>query len=370
MKKKKTILFTFLALILIIILFIVLSLPKDYKITYQKDGYTVEEKFIKKFDMYYFAVTKDDKIYEYSTQNKYIHGKELIDEIESYKSEEYECIYFISDDIDTVPVCYEGDESIDYKLVNNDEFKEFYKGKDYTALNQTYNRIDINALLDKKVLIWNYKGYIFLDSENQSEINFLDEESYYNNLSYLSQNYLITANYDEEYNFKSVYIIDVQTGKYEKWELKYEISYNSYFLGDLDGKIYLIDKKNKIEYALNPKKKEIQIITNKSDDGKIWNNGWESVRMSKLSSNVYSFSSDSIYNYILEDDKLYLKYYKGKNKRLVSSKIVDKIVGINNENIYYLVKDHLYFYNPYYGEILLMSYEEWNFNSDNQIFVY
>ena len=370
MKKKKTILCVFIAFILIIILFIVLRLPKDYRITYQKDGYTVEEKFIKKLGMYYFAVTKDDKIYEYSIQNKYIHGKKLIDKIESYKSEEYECVHFISEDLDTVPVCYDGDESIDYKLVNDDEFKEFYKSKDYTTLNKTYNRIDINALLDKKVLIWNYKGYIFLDSENQKEINFLDEESYYNNLAYLSQNYLITANYDEEYNFKSVYIINIQTEKYEKWELDYEISYNSYFLGDLDGKIYLVDKKNKIEYSLNPKKKEIEIVTNKSDDGKIWNNGWESVSMSKLASDSYTFSSDNIYSYSLEDGKLYLKYYKGKTKRLVSNRVVDKIVEIHNDDVYYLVKDHLYFYNPDYGEILLISYEEWNFNSDNQIFVY
>ena len=55
---------------------------------------------------------------------------------------------------------------------------------------------------------------------------------------------------------------------------------------------------------------------------------------------------------------------------LVTNKDVDKIINENNNTIYYLVDEKLYMYNNIYGEILLISNFEWNFNNTNMIYLY
>ena len=75
-------------------------------------------------------------------------------------------------------------------------------------------------------------------------------------------------------------------------------------------------------------------------------------------------------NYEIIDNKLYQKI--NEHKILVTDKLVDKIVkeDIENNTIYYLSKEKLYMFNNIYGEILLMSNFEWNFNNTNVIYLY
>ena len=57
----------------------------------------------------------------------------------------------------------------------------------------------------------------------------------------------------------------------------------------------------------------------------------------------------------------------GKEKILNESPKV--IVGQKDDTVYYLKEDKLYMNSPFYGEVLLMSYFEWNFNYQNVIFI-
>lgn len=80
-----------------------------------------------------------------------------------------------------------------------------------------------------------------------------------------------------------------------------------------------------------------------------------------------SFVKDKIINYVLDNNKLYVEL---TDNYLVTNKKVDKIIKIDELNVFYISKDTLYQFNPYDGEIPLLKYSEWEFNNNNMIFIF
>ena len=54
----------------------------------------------------------------------------------------------------------------------------------------------------------------------------------------------------------------------------------------------------------------------------------------------------------------------------VSNRKIDTIVKVDNLNVFYLSKGVLYMFNPLEGEKAIIKYSEWEFNSNNMIFVF
>ena len=131
----------------------------------------------------------------------------------------------------------------------------------------------------------------------------------------------------------------------------------------------MFDRKNGVEYSIDPKKKIVEKIT-EDGIGKAYLDGWKEVSITKLSSNDYFFSKKQVFNYSLDEKGLILKYANSKIPILVSMKKPDKIVSQKNDEIYYLVGDKLYMYSLKSGEILLLSFSEWEFNNMNSVFIY
>ena len=70
-------------------------------------------------------------------------------------------------------------------------------------------------------------------------------------------NYVIIPDYNEQYYFSKLYIININTSRVEEILLDNKISFNSVFLGDYKNIVYLLDKKEEKEYKINIKKKEV-----------------------------------------------------------------------------------------------------------------
>ena len=372
MKKKKLriiIGFVLTIILFLVILIVLINRKKDYSLEYEKKGYIIKELYNSALNMYYFVVTNEDKTFEFVLENKYI-GKTLINDVDSYKSDEYTCLLLKSPKLSFIPSCYNSEIAVSYDIIEEETFDAFFKNEDVKYNNFSYNNIDINTLLDKTFIIWNNKGYILLNEEKQTENLFLKNESYYDTLSYANERYVLYPDYDQKYAFDKIFVLDMKTGKLKEWQLDAEISFNSYYLGTHNEKIYIIDKKNQKEYVLNPKKKSLEIVTDKNNNGRVWNNDWETISMVKLVNNEYTFKDNQIFNYTLENSKLYLNYFKSNNNILISNKQVDKIVYAKKDEVYYLSKGSLYYYSNKTGEILLMTYSEWNFNKENPIYIY
>ena len=98
-------------------------------------------------------------------------------------------------------------------------------------------------------------------------------------------------------------------------------------------------------------------------------NEWQKLELSDLNKEI-KFKKDTVYNYEVINNKLYISYLGGNNKIQISKLKVKDIVYIDNDVVYYLVDDKLYMYDKLYGEVLLLNYFEWNFNYKNMIYIY
>lgn len=367
MKKRKVIIFLILLIVAIVIVVFCRS-PKSYEVEYSISDYEIVETYEKDESYYGFSLKVDGKTFDFAVKDDYLHRKKLIQRIDVASEENETCVLLKSDYIDLYPLCVDDEGFVDMALLEHID-ESFFSRERSKVLNEKYWNIDVNVLNGNSYLIWASKGYYYINENISKELMFLENDSYYNNLAIQVGRYVLTPDYDQDYAFSKMYIIDMETGKYSTWDLEYEISYNSYYLGVKDSKAYIVDVKNKVEYSLNPKKKKIEVVS-KDGYGKVWSNGWNSVSLVKLASGDYEFEGDEIYNYSNLDGKLNLKYINSKNYIRVSDASITKIVSQEYDKVYYLSKSSLYEYSLKYGEVLLLEYSEWNFNNINSVYIY
>jgi len=358
--KKLIILISVIITFFVFFLYMYFS-PRDYQKQYKIDKINITEKYNKKNKYYYFNFEYKNKNFEYVSERKYTTKRGLINDINIKKDKEVLCIIPKSEYFDTYPLCYKDNEQISYTMT---PFTFEHKKKVATIADQ-YKDITINYLNNKKFLIWNYKGFNILDDEEKKTINFLDNDSYKLDLVAKVDKYLLVPNYNSEHTFNKIYIIDTDKNKLDTWELDYEIYFNSYILGTHKKSVYLYDKKNQIEYELRPDKKKIKKVKYKA----LIENEWQKLELSDLNKEI-KFKKDTVYNYEVINNKLYISYLGGNNKIQISKLKVKDIVYIDNDVVYYLVDDKLYMYDKLYGEVLLLNYFEWNFNYKNMIYIY
>ncbi len=366
LKYKKTIIIIFLFFIFLILLYFFRS--KNYTINYNFESYEISESYDKKNNLYQFLINVDNNNYIVKIEHKYIYKKKLINEIEIKKDDNTVCIIPQSKKINFYPLCIQNNELISYHQINNKELipKKYYH--EIKPLNNEYNKININYLNDKKYFIWNYKGFYVINNKNKKTINIFEDDIYSIPIAYKSEKNILIADYSSKYKFNKFYIIQAKNNKIKEIITNKELSFESYILGKFKDKIYMMDKKNKKEYEINTKKLTINDIT-KNNKGKVFNNGtWEDISTTKLSNQEYSFTNPNLFDYKIINNRLYLM--DGEYKTLVSNFEIKDIIDIHKDTVYYLVDDKLYTFNPLDGEILIMTYFEWNFNYKNMIYIF
>lgn len=367
MKKKVLIFLCFFVLVGLIVINILLLRPKDYTVTYQVGDAKIEEKYDAELGYYAFTVDiGDNKFYDAIISNN-VGGKKVITEAKLVEDEKEACVILESKKLEMYPLCIKDDKYVDISLVEMDT-NDFFDRDTVKDELQKYDDLKITARKDRNFLVWGQKGYYYIGSNGIEEVMFLDSQSYYNNLAYKIGGLVITPDYDEEYNFDTFFIINLKNGKLSKWETDYTINYNSYYLGSKDGNIYLFDRKDKVEYSINPAKKKIDIVS-KDGNSKVWNTEWEMVSSTKLASSDYEFKFERAFDYFIENKVLYKKIRDVDEKIEISKKPVDVILEMNGDEVFYLAGDTLYSYTPRYGEVELATYSEWNFNNKNTVFI-
>ena len=366
-KSVKVSLFLILLLIIVVIFLISFFKTKSYSLEYNIDKYSINENYVKEDKTYYYEITYNKIKYNFIYESKYLRTKKLITNIKKHEYEDYVCLEIESKHISSNPICSKESELIDYRLVP-DELELDKLQKEETE--KTYeNYIIYNN--DNNLLVWNYKGFNYIKEDNIEKINIFKKDIYEIPLVSIVNNYLILPDYEQQYIFNKIYIINLKNLKVETWKLKYDISFDSYILGTNDKSIYLLDKKNKTEYELVPHKKKMRIIATDNRNGIFYKYGnQEKIRVNDLVNSKQEFIYHNNYYYEIIDNKLYLSYLSYNLKTKVSDLNVNKIINIHNDEVYYLVEDTLYKYDLKYGETKLMKYEEWKDNNQNSIIIY
>ncbi len=369
--KKSAIIFMFLILIFIIaIIMIIFSLikTKSYSVEYNIGDFNVSENYISERKEYYYEITYEKVSYAFMYPSKLLKGNKLIKDIDLYTYEDYTCLNIESDDIESNPLCSFNGEQIDYRLspvelelpIRKKIIEDNTEYENYTIYNK-----------DENILIWNYKGFNYLNKDKIEKINIFNKDIYNVSLIARVNNYVIIPDYEQSYTFNRIYIINLDNLKVETWKIKYDISFESYILGTNNKSIFLVDKKNKIEYELVPSKKKMRINAQGDRNGIIYLDGEQnkqSVSSIINTNQVFTYQND--YQYKINNNKLYLSYLDNKHQMLISNNEIKEIVYINNDNVYYLVDDTLYKYNLEYGETKLVTFSEWKYNYQNSIIIY
>lgn len=366
-KNRKKTWFFIIGLIGILICFFIWH-NTSYTISYKIGDIAVTETYDSKNKLYRFLLKKENKEYIVQFEQKRIHSKKIIKKIDSLEENDTTCLIPSGKIIKFYPLCYQKEEEISYHQIENKDLLPAQYFKQIPENSKTYNNIEIGYLNNKKYFIWNYKGFYVIDEKTENNLKLLEEDTYNIPLAYKTSDSILIANYNDNYKFNQFYVIQGKNNKVKKIETKEELSFDSYIMGDFKNKVYFFDKKNKKEYEINLRKYSIENITN-NGKGKIVENGaWQEISTNKLSSQEYYFSTEPLFCYEIQNEQLYLNIENHKIR--ISNLAVKDIIDIQGETVYYLVDDKLYYYNPSDGEVLIMSYFEWNFNYKNMIYIF
>lgn len=357
---KKFVAFISFVIILFLCYLYFVNKPKNYEVEYSVKDYKVVEKFDKEKEYYRYTLSKDDYKFEFISKISYLSKRKLIkDIIEERSDNEGVCIKPVSDTDSFEFICLKDGEYVD----------RYMAGIEESLQSKKMNRVSNVDIYDDEhsFLIWNNKGFTsLLDNKKHS---FLNKESYDNLLTYQMEKYLIVADYDQSRTFNKLYIYNNKDKSVDAWELDIDISFESYFMGDLDNKVYLFDQKNKVQYSLDIDRKKIEVTSDK-DGGIYYDKGLTHKSLDSLAYNQEIFVKENKYNFILKDNKLYLRYFNSEQMIRISDRDIDHIVYATDNEVFYLVDEELYSYHIEKGEKLLLINFEWNFTYLNKVFIF
>ncbi len=358
---KRYIIFIIIIVGIILTYTFIANQPKNYDIQYQVADFNVKETYDKGGKLYNFTIQKDDSIFYYVSNRKYSRARKIVENIEVVNNENTLCITpKIKNDM-MITECLKDGEYIAPHISGISEFMS-----DASSKQDSYANVDI---YDKSYDYVMWDGYGLKIINSQEERHFLTNESYVNPLAYQMDNYIIFANYDESRTFNTFYIYNNEDKTMTTWDIEYDIDYDSYYMGDVDGLVYLLDQKNKVQYQLNIKKQKIKIVSD--EDGlRFYDQKWLDEPLDKYLYAQIPFNYNSLTNFTLKDHKLYFSYVDSPIEMRITDREVTAIVSQSENTVFYLSGDCLYAYNIYDGERLLLSYFDWNFVYENRIYIF
>ena len=367
---KKTKLKRRFYLLVFVLLIVVISCynffkVKNYSKEYSRDDVLIKESYNKEQNSYLFNFNYLDEDYVYALYKDYSWQKKLVKKIDILKNDNETCLVIKSDYLNFYPLCRSNGEQISY-LLTSEEMKSNFNLPNINYEEETkYNDITIYNYFYHNYYLWNYRGFDYLSSTKNEKIDLFDKDVYDPKLIIKTNNYLFVPDYNSNYYFTKVYLINALNGKVSTWDLDKTIYFDSIVLGVIDNEVYLLDKHEDIEWKLNLAKKKIEKIGSKNKNGLFYDNEWLKLSLNKISEekefkglNSITFSSDKGLKANILDN-----YIKLKNEDV-------KIIGFNYDTVYYLIDDVLYEYSFTFGEVKLLSKFEWNFNNLNTIFIF
>lgn len=357
---RKIVLFLIVVISIVGVFIYNYSKPRGYEISYELDDFNVTEKYDTEDNYYYFVLNKDDYYFEYPLDIKYMSLRRIVEKIDVTTKDDVICIRpKIKDTRALETICYTGSMYVIEDIGMDKSVEEPKKINDYKNI-EIYDK-------DIDFLIWNNKGFTNLNEKK--DYNFIDKETYDNPLSYIYDKYIVVADYDANRSFNKIYIYNNETKKVDNFTFDYDISFDSYFMGDYEEYIYLFDKKNKVQYKINIESKKIT-KSNDSDGAFYYDMKKDTMPLNKLSYNVYTFNYNNQYNFKLDNNTLLMNYHNSKINVKVSDKKVSNILYQTYDTVYYLVDEKLYSYKVGESEKLLLVNFEWNFSYLNKIYVF
>lgn len=397
---KKRCLFLVVLIFIYLLLQIVIknkSYSTMYKIINGNDTFEIIETKKNKSE-YLFQVSHKDKLYIFIVDEKFKHQNNL-KKIEYYSDNNMECILpiFNNDEVIYDITCNKDNELIYYHNIKDipttlitfkDELSKKYDINKFNDNNQNYVKdnllmINYDNMVDNyKVAITNYRGLSIINNKIVNK-NIFSTDIYNRNISLFINNYYITADYNQTYDFDKFYVINIDNNKMFEIKSDYEISFDSIIQGINSHSLYLLDTENKKQYEINIDKKRVERIGNIDKVKYFYNNKWIDLTYNEaitkeqfglfenrnyISDSIFQDTYyDLIYTYEKEDNyyKLYLSYIDEPKIKIYLFNIYDiTSVKYIDDYIYFIQDNELKYYNYKCGIKTLLKSDELIFNKN------
>ena len=131
-----------------------------------------------------------------------------------------------------------------------------------------------SKLFDSNIFIYKYHYIAELSTKGYKKNYFTtnNKDIYYNELSYMINNYLIFPQYTEDDLIDGFKIIDVIKNTHSYFNFDHPSSKTLYVQGIVDNKLYLVNRTDDTQYVIDPYKSVMEKIEAKYFDGKNWSN--------------------------------------------------------------------------------------------------
>lgn len=257
----------------------------EYDITTNNVKYSIKEQFVKnvdaEIDSYFFEINSNGNIFYYQTLTDFGNKSRIIKNIYSFDNNDYNCILpiFEGNKIITDIMCL-NDNTIYYyhDLQPNSDLKSF-------ALSLSEYGYDLDAWIDNKeqeslenvtiypnniidnhhIALANYKGVYNINpyvGNSVEDIHLFENDVYKRPLSMIFKKYYITADYNEQYRFTKILIVDLTNNKTKEISCDKEISFDSYIQGTHNDSVFIFDRNSKKQYEINLKNNKVSEVGN------------------------------------------------------------------------------------------------------------
>lgn len=410
----------FIMLLILFTLYLGIQFAFNFFSPGDSNSYTIEEGN-KEFEVYeksYFAsnnnnysysIKTDKTTFNFQIDENFNKENQILKSIKYFNDTKYECILpiFKGNKVVIDVVCYDGNKTTYYynikgKNKNLDKFVldiEEYKLTKFTDItkSQKIENIDIykeNLVKDHYLALTNYKGVYNISSNFNAivyNITLFYKDIYNPKISAFINNYYITADYDNEYNFRKFNIIDLVRLDTNTVTTNYKISFDSYIQGIVDNKMYIYDFDNKTQYEIDVEKETVVPYTGNSlkyyDKG-TWttmttadaNKGlkfkYEEVDMTDDKySRIDKIGEDVGYYYLYKKNGKVYDVYSMDIQNKDSLKYVFSTTSIDNisyadEYVYFINNNKVQLFSHEFGIKNIVEYKELQFNKNLNMHVY
>lgn len=354
-------------------------------------------------DNYYLDIKVNGVKFAYQLFDNFKGKRKIVKNVYYFKDKEYTCIYPVLVDKTKIDIkCLSGElyyyySSLKGKDQKLDEFannlKE-YNVDDFIDNNKKINnilsmkiRID-NLIDDHNIAITSLKGIYVLGNSSEN-IKIFEKDIYNRPLSIITDEYYVTADYNEKHQFRKFYVVDLTDNKEYTVEADGYISFNSYIQGVVDEIVYIYDIDNEKQYKLLLDDKKIKEVNNKLNKVTYYqNNDWIDISITKANNGalfeMYIDNKDFVnYDYVYKYGNTLSGYYylfkklDNNTYALYRTPVqdierIEYLVNVNDvasviyidDYVYFNLDNSIYYYSQTSGIRKIIDYDELKFNEN------
>ena len=380
-------------IVYLVLNWVIFLLDDGHIVNYNVGNYSVKEILDK--DGYFFILNGENNHLSFKMNHDYKKEEKVLTKLYNKNISGRECFLpiFKGNKVLTDVLCLKDDVlyfagSLGDSLVDNYFQKYGYNSKNFDdngeeiTVSPTTTLYKNNLSNDNYLALESYTGLTLFNSKDAS-VRLFDKDVYKKPISIFTDKYYLCADYNSEFSFKNFILVNIVNGEKKNIRSYDDISFDSYIMGAVDGKVYLFDKENKKQYSIDIKNEEVEMIGDK-DNIKYYNGKWTVISLNEALSekkfeNKYDIKGydkidevfDNYYMYKKNGDD-YLVYMMDKRDDVKTfifktSKLTD-IVYLKDKIYFKDGNNYSYFSDK--GIRRVITNTEFEFNDDISIGVY